>query len=427
MIPALFVLITVLIRPDSANAFASIRPMKRTLFHRHKPKVRNAPCKSFYAIPVPLQQGRANFIEQGFLTKHNNSNNNNNNSNGSTIKKSRAMSAVLQPFRALKKAAKTLFVRPYRLKLHHIIPRVMFTFMLLAVTLAPKKSMATAIGGVSAQIKPLTRYVFTSLHFSFELYFFFTYFAVFFSLRKEMIGAFSLWFILFTFIALLHAAEVSITTLWPWKVKEFAEEEAEQGLKHGAFKILTKDVTRVLTTILVTSTACSIYTTTIFTQLVGSLFGHRGERFGAIALTAITLFFVELLPKSIGVNNAEQVARLMVPPVNALATIVGPLGSFLSYLATKTLLMFGLKSQDVGGVTDSELRLIVTGARDSGTIEHTESEMIKGVLNLQDQRVKEIMRPRVEMVAVPRDMSVASVLGKIPSTHPFAGLFFHLI
>jgi putative hemolysin len=49
---------------------------------------------------------------------------------------------------------------------------------------------------------------------------------------------------------------------------------------------------------------------------------------------------------------------------------------------------------------DSELRLIVTGARDSGTIEHTESEMIKGVLNLQDERVQEIMRPRVEMVGL---------------------------
>jgi len=228
-----------------------------------------------------------------------------------------------------------------------------------------------------------------------------------------MIAAFSLWIFLFTFIALLHAAEVSITTLWPWKVKEFAEEEAEQGIKRGTFKILDEDITRVLTTILVTSTACSIYATTMFTQLVGSLFGHRGERFGAIALTAITLFFVELLPKSIGVTNAEQVARVMVPPVNAIATVVGPLGSCLSFLAKKTLLLFGFKSKDAGGVSDSELRLIVTGARDSGTIEHTESEMIKGVLNLQDQRVKEIMRPRVEMVAVPKDMSVASVLGVV--------------
>mmetsp|Transcript_2491 Transcript_2491/g.5533 ORF Transcript_2491/g.5533 Transcript_2491/m.5533 type:complete len:424 (+) Transcript_2491:795-2066(+) len=39
--------------------------------------------------------------------------------------------------------------------------------------------------------------------------------------------------------------------------------------------------------------------------------------------------------------------------------------------------------------------------------------MIKGVLNLQDQKVREIMKPRVEVVAVPKSMSVASVLGVV--------------
>lgn len=34
-------------------------------------------------------------------------------------------------------------------------------------------------------------------------------------------------------------------------------------------------------------------------------------------------------------------------------------------------------------------------------------------MNLQDQRVKEIMKPRVEMVAVPKTMSVVSVLGVV--------------
>jgi CBS domain containing-hemolysin-like protein len=47
-------------------------------------------------------------------------------------------------------------------------------------------------------------------------------------------------------------------------------------------------------------------------------------------------------------------------------------------------------------VTDSQLRMIVTGAFDSGTIDHGEQEMIQGVLNLQD------MKPRVEVVAVPK-------------------------
>jgi CBS domain containing-hemolysin-like protein len=184
--------------------------------------------------------------------------------------------------------------------------------------------------------------------------------------------------------------------------------------KRGTFKVLNEDITRVLTTILVASTTCSIFATTVFTHLVASVFGARGEKYGALALTALTLFFVELLPKSIGVTNAEGVARVMTPPINVISAVVSPLGISLSWLAKKTLSLIGLKDKDTGSsITDSQLRLIVTGARDSGTIDHGEQEMIQGVLGLQNQRVKEIMKPRVEIIAVPKDMSVASVLGVV--------------
>ena len=219
---------------------------------------------------------------------------------------------------------------------------------------------------------------------------------------------------LFSVLALLHACEIAITTLYPWKVREIAEEELKAGKKRGTFSVLNEDITRVLTTILVTSTACSIFATTIFTHVVASRFGLRGERYGAVGLTALTLFFVELLPKSIGVTNAEMVARYMVPPVNMLSTVVSPLGISLSFLAKQTLRLFGISSsKGEGDVSDSQLRLIVTGARDSGTIDTGEQEMIQGVLNLQDQRVKEIMKPRVDVIAVPKTMSVAGVLGVV--------------
>ena len=218
--------------------------------------------------------------------------------------------------------------------------------------------------------------------------------------RREIISQTSLWFALFTILALLHAAEIAVTTLYPWKVREIAEEEVKAGKKRGLFTMLSEDITRVLTTILVTSTACSIFATTLFTHLIASIFGTRGERYGAIALTALTLYFVELLPKSLGVVNAEVVARLTIPPINVLSAIVSPLGISLSFLAKKTLQLLGVNDKKgSGAVSDSQLRLIVTGARDSGTIDHSEQEMIQGVLNLNDQRVKEIMRPRVEMVS----------------------------
>ncbi len=85
--------------------------------------------------------------------------------------------------------------------------------------------------------------------------------------RDELISSISLFFFLFTVLALLHAAEIAITTLYPWKVREFAEaEEKQNGNKgRGVFKILNEDITRVLTTILVTSTASSIYGTLNYT------------------------------------------------------------------------------------------------------------------------------------------------------------------
>ena len=52
---------------------------------------------------------------------------------------------------------------------------------------------------------------------------------------------------LFLSSALLHAAEVSITTLYPWKVKEFAEEErCDLGVLkcRGAFTPSTRFVSR---------------------------------------------------------------------------------------------------------------------------------------------------------------------------------------
>ena len=43
-------------------------------------------------------------------------------------------------------------------------------------------------------------------------------------------------------------------TLYPWKVKEFAEEERGKGI----FTMLDRDITRVLSTVLIATTICNI-------------------------------------------------------------------------------------------------------------------------------------------------------------------------
>ena len=102
----------------------------------------------------------------------------------------------------------------------------------------------------------------------------------------------------------------------------------------------------------------NVIATTIFTHVASSLFGTKGENWG-------------------------------VPLIVIISKVIRELGLELSWLSKQLVYLLGFKRKGGdAGVSDSELRLIVMGARGIGTIDHSEGEMIKGGLNLQSQRVK---------------------------------------
>ena len=224
--------------------------------------------------------------------------------------------------------------------------------------------------------------------------------------------------VLFLCSALLHAAEVAITTLYPWKVKEIADAEGPKS----AFALLNKDVTRVLTTILVCTTFCNIVSTTLFADIAVRVCDGSARKlaYSTAGLTAMTLFFGELLPKAIGVNNAEPTARLLVPPINVMTKVLGPVATSFASLSKRVLRRLGLVSKNGGdsanAVSEEELRLIVGGASESGGIETSEGTMIEGVLDLQDTRVSEIMQPRVNVKALERNETMLSFLDLVKAT-----------
>lgn len=71
-----------------------------------------------------------------------------------------------------------------------------------------------------------------------------------------------IWAFLFTFMAALHSAESAITKISPWKIQEFADEEGPTS----PFATLSNNLTRLLSTIIITTTACSIYRSPILSN-----------------------------------------------------------------------------------------------------------------------------------------------------------------
>ncbi|PON43276.1 Gliding motility-associated protein GldE [Parasponia andersonii] len=196
--------------------------------------------------------------------------------------------------------------------------------------------------------------------------------------------------------AFFSMAETAITTLWPWKVRELAEKESENGL----FKMLRSDVTRFLTTILIGTTVVNIGATALVTDAATALFGEAGVSAATGVMTVAILLLTEITPKSIAVHNATEVARFVVRPVAWLSVVLYPVGRVVTYLSMGILKVLGLKGRSEPYVTEEELKLMLRGAELSGAIEEEEQDMIENVLEIKDTHVREVMTPLVDVVAI---------------------------
>ncbi|XP_021739548.1 putative DUF21 domain-containing protein At3g13070, chloroplastic isoform X2 [Chenopodium quinoa] len=202
--------------------------------------------------------------------------------------------------------------------------------------------------------------------------------------------------------AFFSMAETSITTLWPWKVRELAEKEPDNGV----FRMLRSDVTRFLTTILIGTTVVNIAATALVTDAATALFGEAGVTAATGLMTVAILLLTEITPKSIAVHHATEVVRFVVRPVAWLSLVLYPVGRVVTFLSMGILKMLGLKGRSEPYVTEDELKLMLRGAELSGAIEEEEQDMIENVLEIKDTHVREVMTPLVDVVAIDASASL---------------------
>ncbi|KAJ6831992.1 DUF21 domain-containing protein-like, chloroplastic [Iris pallida] len=215
--------------------------------------------------------------------------------------------------------------------------------------------------------------------------------------------------------AFFSMAETSITTLWPWKVRELAEKEPENGV----FRMLRTDITRFLTTILIGTTVANIAATALVTEAATAIFGEAGVGAATGVMTVAVLLLTEITPKSIAVHNATEVARFVARPVAWLSVVLYPVGRVATFLSMGMLKMLGLKGRSEPYVTEDELKLMLRGAELSGAIEEEEQDMIENVLEIKDTHVREVMTPLVDVVAIDASATLID-FQKLWETHQYS-------
>jgi CBS domain containing-hemolysin-like protein len=212
--------------------------------------------------------------------------------------------------------------------------------------------------------------------------------------------------VLVLFSAFFSATETAFTSASKSKLTLLADKKNKKAIL--VLKMLDK-YDRIISTILVGNNIVNIAATSLSTILFIRLMQSEevGSTVATVVTTVVVLIFGEVTPKTLAKENSESFCLFAAPILLFMSWIFFPVTYLFSLL--KKLLDKIVKNKDDKKVTDEELITIVEEACDTGGIDDVESELICSAIEFNDRSVFEILTPRIDLVAVPDDISLEDI------------------
>jgi putative hemolysin len=138
----------------------------------------------------------------------------------------------------------------------------------------------------------------------------------------------------------------------------------------------------------------------------------------SITLITVTVGFVslvlgELVPKRLALQRAEPIARVVSFPMSIMSRLARPFVAMLSGVSTAILFVFRVKGVDGPSVSVEDIEHLIETGHAEGVFNVSEKEVAMEALQLGDKKVKDILRPRVDMEALDVDTPQDEVMGSI--------------
>jgi len=197
--------------------------------------------------------------------------------------------------------------------------------------------------------------------------------------------------------ALAASAETSLTSISRVRLRTLVEQKVPQAI---VIERLHRDPNSYLSTILIVNTVAIIVASSAATLLALHLYRERvAEWLVSLILSLVVLVACEITPKTLALQRAERVALRMARLVSWATWLMRPIVFVLTSLTRLILRMLGGKAQVRGPfVTEEELKMLVSVGEEEGVLEEEEREMIHGIFEMGDMRVREVMVPREKAV-----------------------------
>jgi putative hemolysin len=113
-----------------------------------------------------------------------------------------------------------------------------------------------------------------------------------------------------------------------------------------------------------------------------------------VILTFFSLVLGELLPKRIGLNYPETIAKGMAVPMKVISQLTAPFIWLLTISTDALLKLFNIKPTADGKVTEDEIKAIIKEGTEGGEIQEIEHDIVERVFHIGDRKINSLMTHR---------------------------------
>ncbi|MDB5440249.1 MAG: hypothetical protein JWM33_2676 [Caulobacteraceae bacterium] len=212
---------------------------------------------------------------------------------------------------------------------------------------------------------------------------------------------------------LFSAAETSLTGASRGRMHQL-EREGDRAAKR--VNRLLSDQETMIGAVLLGNNLINILASTITANVIDPLFpGTLGLVISTAVMTILVLIFAEVLPKTLAIVKADDVARFLSGPTLIVVKVAGPLIYAIQWIVRRTLRVFGVKLDMETDVlaAHEEIRGAVEYHHSEGVVESGDRRMLGGVLDLSEMDVSEIMVHRKSMELIDAGSSPREIVAQV--------------
>jgi CBS domain containing-hemolysin-like protein len=203
--------------------------------------------------------------------------------------------------------------------------------------------------------------------------------------------------------ALFSGIETAFFSLQDFQIRRLREKNLPLA---QALEKLRANPRRLLSSVLLADTLVNLPLMLLGFYLLREL--APGIPFALKALATFTLIagVCDLLPKILALRRPNRLSRFGVRALQLTMPLLDPISrrlqSFSEWLAEK---LTPRSFQPTKMLGDEELETLVQISAEEGALQPAESEIIQEIIKLGDRKVRDCMTPRVEVFAIPDDLT----------------------